>query len=97
MTALSLELMDITRDWVSSFVMLCQAFAAADFSWHAQSGWDQEIELAIAEYSKFLPSKTPGMFLLYVLGHRPFVLWSAVQSTLLHLTESGQTRISRYT
>ncbi len=30
MTALSLEL--ITRDWVSSFVMLCQAFTAADFS-----------------------------------------------------------------
>ncbi len=26
------ELIDITRDWVSSFVMLCQAFAAADFS-----------------------------------------------------------------
>ncbi len=24
--------MDITRDWVSSFVMLCQAFTAADFS-----------------------------------------------------------------
>ncbi len=32
MTALSLELMDITRDWVSSFVMLCQAFTLADFS-----------------------------------------------------------------
>ncbi len=32
MTALSLELMDITRDWVSSYVMLCQAFTAADFS-----------------------------------------------------------------
>ncbi len=32
MTALSLDLMDITRDWLSSFVMLCQAFAAADFS-----------------------------------------------------------------
>ncbi len=32
MTAFSLELMDITRDWVSSFVMLCQAFTAADFS-----------------------------------------------------------------
>ncbi len=26
----------------------------------------------------------------YVLGHRPFVLWSATQSTLLHLIESGQ-------
>ncbi len=33
MTALSLELMDITRDWVLSFVMLCQAFTAADFSY----------------------------------------------------------------
>ncbi len=33
MTALSLELMDITKDWVSSFVMLCQAFTAADFSY----------------------------------------------------------------
>ncbi len=32
MTALCLDLMDITRDWVSSFVMLCQAFTAADFS-----------------------------------------------------------------
>ncbi len=32
MTALSVELMDITRNWVSSFVMLCQAFTAADFS-----------------------------------------------------------------
>ncbi len=32
MTALSLELMDITRDWVSSFVMIFQAFTAADFS-----------------------------------------------------------------
>ncbi len=32
MTALSLELMDITKDWVSSFVTLCQAFTAADFS-----------------------------------------------------------------
>ncbi len=28
MTALSLDLMDITKDWVSSFVMLCQAFTA---------------------------------------------------------------------
>ncbi len=32
MTALSLELMDISRNWVSSFVMLCQAFTADDFS-----------------------------------------------------------------
>ncbi len=28
---------------------------------HARSGWDQEIDLAIAEYSTFLPSKTPGL------------------------------------
>ncbi len=26
------------------------------------------------EYSTFLPSKTPGLFLLYVLGHCPLVL-----------------------
>ncbi len=31
MIALSLEIMDITRDWVFSFVVLCQAFTAADF------------------------------------------------------------------
>ncbi len=30
MTALCLELVDITKDWVSSFVMLCQDFAPAD-------------------------------------------------------------------
>ncbi len=74
MTALSLDLMDITRDWVSSFVMLCQAFTAADFScclfvglsaisfvfseWNAaQSGWDQKIDLAIAEYFFFFTFK----------------------------------------
>ncbi len=32
MTALNLKLMDITGDWVSSFVMLCQTFTAADSS-----------------------------------------------------------------
>ncbi len=42
---------------------------------HAQSGWNQEIDLAIAEYSTFLPSKTPGLFLLHILDHCPFVLW----------------------
>ncbi len=58
-------IIDINRDWVSSSVMLCQAFTAADFScclWvflplvlssasemHAQLGWDQAIDLAIAE------------------------------------------------
>ncbi len=30
------------------------------------------------------------LFLLYVLGYCPFVLWSAVQSTFLHLAEYGQ-------
>ncbi len=39
----------------------------------------------------FLPSKTPGLLLLYVLGHCPFVLGRTAQSTLLHLAESGQT------
>ncbi len=79
MTVLSLEL-NITRDWVSSFVMLCQAFTAADFSYciicllslvpssasetHTQSGWDQEIDLAISEYPTFLPSKTPGFWVI---------------------------------
>ncbi len=43
-----------------------------------------------------LPSKTPGLLLHYGLGHCPLVLCSAVQSTLLHLTESGQT-VSLYT
>ncbi len=32
MIPLSLEIIDITRDWVSSFVVVCQAFTAADFS-----------------------------------------------------------------
>ncbi len=74
MTALSVELMDITWDWVSSIVMLCQAFTAAS-EIHAQSGWYQEIDLAISEYSTFLPSKSPELLFLYVLGHHPFVLW----------------------
>ncbi len=56
MTALSVELMDITWDWVSSFVMLFQAFNAAS-EIHAQSGWYQEIDLAISEYSTFFTFK----------------------------------------
>ncbi len=32
MTALSLDLVDISRDWVSFFVMLSQVFTADDFS-----------------------------------------------------------------
>ncbi len=31
----------------------------------AQSGWDHEIDSAIAEYSTNLPSKTPGLILLF--------------------------------
>ncbi len=90
MTALSLELiMDITRDWVSSFVMLCQAFTAADFScclWvflplvlsstseimlRLRSGWDQEIDLAIAEYSSFYLQKLLDCFccMFWVIVH----------------------------
>ncbi len=38
----------------------------------------------------FFTFKGPGLLLQYVLGHRPYVHWSAVQSTLLHLAESGQ-------
>ncbi len=38
----------------------------------------------------FWPSKTPGFFCCMFLGHRKFLLWSAIQSTLLHLAESGQ-------
>ncbi len=63
---------------------------------HAQSGWDQEIDLIIAEKSTFLPSKTPGLLLLCVLGHCAFVLWRTIQSILLHLAESGQ-RVYPYT
>ncbi len=51
--------------------------------------------MAIAEYSTFY---LQNLFLLYVLGHCPLVIWSAIQSTLLHLTESGQrVYISQYT
>ncbi len=42
----------------------------------------------------FEPSKTPGLFFLYVLG--PFVLWSAAESASLHVTESEQ-RVYLYT
>ncbi len=99
--------MDITRDWVSSFMMLCQAFTAADFSyclfvglsafsfvfseWNACSiGLQSGDWLGHCRIIHFLPSKTPGLLLQYALGHRPFVLCSAIQSTLLHLAESGQ-------
>ncbi len=105
MTALSLELMDITRDWFSSFVMpFLQLTSVVVCLWvflhfvlsltcekHARSGREQENDSAIADYSTlffvfFFTSKIPGLLLQYVLGHHPFV-----QSTLLHLAESGQT------
>ncbi len=46
------------------------AFSFIFSEWNAaQSGRDQEIDSAIAEHSTFLPSKTPGLLLMYVLGH----------------------------
>ncbi len=46
------------------FVAL-SAFSFVFSKWNAAwSGWDQEIDLAIAEYFTFLPSKTPGLLLL---------------------------------
>ena len=50
MTAWSLELMDITRRWISSFLLLCQAFTAVVFSccWAFLSGsgdWLENIPL----------------------------------------------------
>ncbi len=100
MPAWNLELVAIARDWVSSFVMLCQAFscclyvALSAFSfvfseWNAaQSDWLGQCRIL---HFSFFPSKTPGLLLLYVLDLLPFVFWSAAQSTVLHLTESGQT------
>ncbi len=81
-TALSLELMDITRDWVSSFVMLCQAFTLADFSCCLFVGLyalvlssASEMQLNRVEIRRLTwPEATAGLLLLYVLGHRPFVL-----------------------
>ncbi len=107
---LSLQLMNVTRDWVSSlrcfaspftcswlqclFVCGPSAFSFVFSEWmHAQSGWNQEIDFA--EYYISVPSKTPGLLLLYVLDHRhQFVLWSTVQFN--RLAESGQ-RVYPYT
>ncbi len=75
MTALSLELMDITRECVPPLWCFCQAFTATDFScclWvflplvlsseseiqcSIRLQMNQEIDLAIAEYSTFSPSR----------------------------------------
>ncbi len=105
---MSLELMDITRDWVCDRALWCFArpllqltsvavffVGLSAFSFFFNK-WN-EIDSAIAEYSTFFTLKNdPFLLLLYVLGHRPFVLCSAVQSSLLHLTESGQ-RVYLYT
>ncbi len=88
-------LLQLTSVVVCLWVFLPLVLSSAS-EMHAQSSWNQEIDLAIAEYSTFLPSKTLGLLLLNVLGHCPFVLWSAAQSTLLHLAESGQ-RVYPYT
>ncbi len=101
MTPLSLELIDITKDWVFSFVMLCQTFTAVvDCLWvflslvlssasemHAQSGWNQEIDRKF----HFFTFKNAWVAFAVCFGSFPFVLWSAIQLTLLHLAESGQT------
>ncbi len=102
--------MNVTRDWVSSLrcfaspllqltsVVVClwvflPLVLSSASEMHAQSGWNQEIDFA--EYYISLPSKTPGLHLLYVLDHRhQFVLWSTVQFN--HLAESGQ-RVYPYT
>ncbi len=89
MTALSV---DLPRDCVSSFVMLCQAFTAAEIlfvglstfsfvfsKWNACSiGLRSGDWLGHFRIIHYVPSKTPVLLLLYFLGHRTFVLWSAI-------------------
>ncbi len=73
------------QNGASSFVMLWQAFNVADFSnclfvgfsafnfvfkWNAQSGWDQEIDLAIAEYSWVALAVCYGSSLICAMKHR---------------------------
>ncbi len=106
-------LMDIVRDCVSWFVMLCQAFTATDFSCclfvglsafsFVFSKWNKcSIRLKSGDWLGhcriFHLFTFKELLLLYVLGifWSPFVLWSAAQSTLLHLAESGQ-RVHPYT
>ncbi len=69
--------------------MLCEAFTAADFScclfavlsfvfseWNAWSiGLRPGDWLGHCRTFHFFTFKTPGLLLLYVLDHRPFVLW----------------------
>ncbi len=109
MTDLSLELMDITfcdalPDLYCSWLQLLffVGLSALSFvlsKWNACSvGLKSGNWLGHCRIFHLLPSKSPGLFLLYVLGHCPLVIWSAIQSTLLHLTESGQrVYISQYT
>ncbi len=74
--AFGLELMDITRDWVSSYVVLGLALNGVfAFSLvlssasenYTQLGWDHEIDLAIAEYSL--------VYLQNLLGCFCYVFW----------------------
>ncbi len=109
MTDLSLELMDITFcdalpglycSWLQLlFFVGLSALSFVLSKWNACSvGLKSGNWLGHCRIFHLLPSKSPGLFLLYVLGHCPLVIWSAIQSTLLHLTESGQrVYISQYT
>ncbi len=55
-------------DFSSCLFVGLSAFSFVFSKWNsAQSGWDQEIDSNIAEYSTFLPSKTPGLLLLYCM------------------------------
>ena len=94
MTDWSLEPMDITKCWVSSLEMLCQAFTSvAACLWaflpsvlsslsenHAQLGWDQVTDSAIEEYYISLPWKPLGLLSQYVLGHYSSALWGTFLS-----------------
>ncbi len=108
MTALSLELMDITRDCMGfpllwgfskpllqlTSVVVCLLVFLSLVCLQRVKCMLNRVEIwrltwPLQNIPPFLPSKTPGLHLQNVLGHHPFVLWSAAQSTLLHLTESG--------
>ncbi len=87
MTALSLDLMDITGDWVSSLwcfprpllltsVVVClwgflSLVLSSASEMHAQSCWDQEIDLAIAKYYTFYLQKLLGCFccMFWIIVH----------------------------
>ncbi len=105
---MSLELMDITRDWVCDRALWCfarpllQLTSVAVFLWvFLLLVFSLTSEMRLTQPLQNTPlfftlKNDPFLLLLYVLGHRPFVLCSAVQSSLLHLTESGQ-RVYLYT